>query len=88
MTKLFLLLAVTKDKKRHEIPGPSIGWKNVAILEFFSTSQKRWTKVVFPTNDDDNTGIFFRHSSDKKAESEIPSNSICNSEKVTVKKNK
>ena len=23
VTKLFLLLAVTKDKKRHEIPGPS-----------------------------------------------------------------
>ena len=42
--------------------------------------------MVFPTYDDDKTGIFFRHSSDKKAESEIPSNSICNSEKVTVKK--
>ena len=60
-------------------------WKNVAILEHFSPSQKRWTKVVFPTNDDDNTGIFFWHSSDIKAESEIPSNSICNGEKVTVK---
>ena len=40
VTKLFLLLAVTKDKKRHEIPGPSMLEKCRDTGTFFSITKK------------------------------------------------